>query len=60
MKVEIIDGCNGCSLCASICPTVFRMGDDNTADVFESLASVDEALVTEPVESGLVNVIIIK
>ncbi len=27
------DGCIECGLCASVCPEVFRMGDDGPAEV---------------------------
>lgn len=28
------DGCIGCTLCADICPDVFRMADDGLAEVY--------------------------
>lgn len=28
------DGCISCGLCTSICPDVFRMGDDGPAEVY--------------------------
>ena len=28
------DGCIECGLCASVCPEVFRMGDDGPAEVY--------------------------
>ena len=35
-KVTVDDSlCTGCSLCVSICPEVFEMGDDNVAHVKE-------------------------
>ena len=34
-------GCIGCGLCASTCPEVFRMGEDNLAEVY---AEVDDTL----------------
>lgn len=35
MKAEIDrDGCISCGLCVSICPEVFRMGDDGPAEVY--------------------------
>ena len=35
MKVWIDrDGCISCELCATTCPEVFRMADDNLAEVY--------------------------
>lgn len=28
------EGCIGCALCTSICPAVFRMADDDLAEVY--------------------------
>lgn len=36
MKVVVDqDLCIGCGLCESTCPSVFRMNDDNLAEVFQ-------------------------
>ncbi len=34
MKVKINLGCIGCGMCASTCPEVFKMNEDNLAEVF--------------------------
>ena len=35
MKAEIDrEGCISCGLCVSMCPEVFRMGDDGPAEVY--------------------------
>ncbi|HRX13527.1 MAG TPA: ferredoxin [Eubacteriales bacterium] len=35
MKAKIDrEGCIGCGLCTTICPEVFRMGDDDKAEVY--------------------------
>ncbi|MEG0166046.1 ferredoxin [Anaerorhabdus sp.] len=34
MKVKINPGCIGCGMCASTCPEVFKMNEDNLAEVF--------------------------
>ncbi|NLL46491.1 MAG: ferredoxin [Clostridiales bacterium] len=34
MRAKIEEGCISCGLCESICPEVFRMGDDGLAEVY--------------------------
>ena len=42
MQAEIDrDGCISCGLCASMCPEVFRMGDDGPAEVYVETVPVD-------------------
>ncbi len=48
------DGCIGCGLCCDICPEVFRLADDNLAEVYgpvtdKNLASAREAEQSCPV-----------
>lgn len=55
MKVVIDqDGCIGCGLCASTCPEVFKMNDDNIAEVIkqptEVTSNVQEAVDGCPVQ----------
>lgn len=43
MKVSIDrDGCIGCGLCVETCPSVFRMGDDGLAEVYNQPNTGDE------------------
>lgn len=58
MKVEIIEGCIGCGLCAGTCPRVFAMQDDGTAAVISQPEAEDFSAVTESAEGCPVNVII--
>lgn len=58
MNVTIIEGCIGCSLCASICPNVFQMTDDGTAKVYAAPDPADETTAKEAAESCPVSVII--
>ena len=42
MKAEIDrDGCISCGLCVSICPEVFRMGDDGPSEVYVETIPLD-------------------
>lgn len=34
-------GCIGCGLCASACPSVFRMADDGVAEVYQEDVPAD-------------------
>lgn len=58
-KIEIDDSlCTGCGLCASNCPEVFEIGDDNLAHVSaNACASCD---IKEIAEQCPVNAILIK
>lgn len=57
MTVKIIDGCIGCGLCAETCPHVFRMTDNDVAEVYATPTSEDENLVLEAKEGCPVSVI---
>jgi ferredoxin len=35
MKFHVNEGCIGCGLCASVCPEVFRMTDENVSEASE-------------------------
>jgi len=55
------DGCIGCSLCASVCPSVFEMSDDGKASVIvDVIASDSESCTKEAAESCPVSVITIE
>lgn len=43
MKASIDrDGCISCGLCVSTCPKVFRMGDDDIAEVYTDPVPAEE------------------
>lgn len=45
MKVVVHqDICIGCGLCESICPDVFRMNDDNLAEVHQQPEALSDTL----------------
>lgn len=51
MKVVVHqDVCIGCGLCESICPEVFRMSEDNVAEVHQQPDSITDT-VQEAVDS---------
>ncbi|MDD3141111.1 MAG: ferredoxin [Lachnospiraceae bacterium] len=62
MKAEIDrDGCISCGLCASICPEVFRMGDDGPTEVYvDSIPSEVEASALEARDGCPVSVITVE
>lgn len=41
------DGCIGCGLCANTCPEVFRIADDNLAEVYAQPSAENEDAVKE-------------
>ncbi len=52
------DGCISCGLCASTCPEVFRMDDEDLAEVYVDDIPVDEEdMVQEAAENCPVSVI---
>ncbi len=57
MNVEIMDGCIKCSLCAGVCPEVFRMTGSGYAEVYQGPTEAEEDAVREAVESCPVSVI---
>lgn len=57
MKVVVHqDVCIGCGLCESLCPEVFRMNDDNVAEVHHQPETVTDN-VQEEVDSCPVSAI---
>lgn len=55
------DGCIGCSLCASVCSSVFEMSDDGKASVIvEMIPSDSENCAKEAAEGCPVSVITIE
>lgn len=58
MKVKINSGCISCETCVSICPDVFKIGDEGHACVkCETVPKEHEIAVLDAVESCPVNVI---
>lgn len=50
------DICISCELCVSVAPEVFRMNDDNVAEVFDPLGASEE-MIQEAIDSCPVNCI---
>ncbi len=38
------EACIGCQICATCVPEVFRMGDDNLAEVYDPAGAPEEAI----------------
>lgn len=55
--VKINDGCIGCGLCTSICPEVFRMNDENLAEVYKEPNEAEKPAAMEAAGSCPVSVI---
>lgn len=51
------DGCIGCGMCADICPDVFRMDDEDKAEVYADVTDDTLADAVNAVESCPVSVI---
>ncbi|NLB79810.1 MAG: ferredoxin [Clostridiaceae bacterium] len=52
------DGCISCGLCASTCPEVFRMDDEDLAEVYvDEIPEEEEDMAQEAAESCPVSVI---
>ena len=46
------DGCIGCELCASVCPSVFSMNDDGKAQAIEDDIPAEEEGDAEDARDG--------
>ncbi len=51
------EGCIGCGLCTEICPEVFRLAEDNLAEVYGAVTSQNAADAHEAEHSCPVAVI---
>lgn len=54
------DGCIGCGLCASICPEVFCMAEDGSAQVCGEITEENASEAVEAAESCPVSVIAVE
>jgi Ferredoxin len=54
------DGCISCGLCAQTCPEVFRIADDDLAEVYSDVMPEWEESVEEAAENCPVTVIFIE
>lgn len=57
MKAVINEGCIGCGQCASVCPEVFVMNDEEFAEVHGEVTPENRPQVDEAVDSCPVAVI---
>lgn len=58
MQVKIDrDGCISCGLCASICPKVFQIAEDDLAEVYQQPQKEDYDMVKEAEQGCPVEVI---
>lgn len=57
MTVKIVPGCIGCGLCVSTCPAVFKMGENETAEVANQPDAASEADAKSAAEQCPVGVI---
>ncbi|MHC1719916.1 MAG: ferredoxin [Clostridiaceae bacterium] len=46
------DGCIGCSICVSVCPSVFEMSDDGKAEVIVDMIPADSESCTKEAAEG--------
>ena len=57
MKANVIEGCISCGLCASVCPEVFRMNDENVSEVYHQPTPEQEDATQEAADGCPVSVI---
>lgn len=57
MKANVIEGCISCGLCASVCPEVFRMNDENVSEVYHQPTPEQEDATQEAADGYPVSVI---
>lgn len=58
MKLKIDEElCIGCGFCASVCPNVFKVGDDEKANVINQPGAKDETFAVDAMSGCPVNAI---
>lgn len=60
MKAVIEDGCISCGMCVTVCPEVFRLGEDTIAEAYTDVTPDNKESATEAAESCPVSVITIE
>jgi len=60
MKAKIDEGCIGCGQCADTCPEVFRMNDEDLAEVYAEVTEATQASAEDAADSCPVGIISIE
>jgi len=60
MKAKIDEGCIGCGQCADTCPDVFRMNDEDLAEVYADVTAENQASAEEAADGCPVGIISIE
>ncbi len=60
MKASIEEGCIGCGQCSDTCPEVFRMNDDDLAEVYADVTPDNEESAKEAADGCPVEVITVE
>ncbi|MDD4103807.1 MAG: ferredoxin [Bacilli bacterium] len=60
MKAKIDEGCIGCGQCADTCPEVFRMNDEDLAEVYAEVTADTQDSAEEAADSCPVGIISIE
>ncbi|MBR1391704.1 MAG: ferredoxin [Lachnospiraceae bacterium] len=52
MKYKVNENCIGCGLCPSVCPNVFHMTDEGTAEAIEEEVAAEDEAAAEEAKDG--------